>query len=167
MEIVHLTKTEFLNKVYNYEANPNDWKYEGDKPCIVDFYATWCGPCKALAPVLEELAKEYDGKIYIYKVDVDKEEELAATFGIRSIPTLLWIPKDGKPTVTQGAMPKTELKKMIDEVFKGEKIVLIENEFGEVGIDGGFLKDAGIEITEMNSGCICCSLVGDFGKNLN
>ena len=78
MEIVHLTKTEFLNKVYNYEANPNDWKYEGDKPCIVDFYATWCGPCKALAPVLEELAKEYDGKIYIYKVDVDKEEELAA-----------------------------------------------------------------------------------------
>ena len=121
MEIVHLTKTEFLNKVYNYEANPNDWKYEGDKPCIVDFYATWCGPCKALAPVLEELAKEYDGKIYIYKVDVDKEEELAATFGIRSIPTLLWIPKDGKPTVTQGAMPKTELKKMIDEVLLNAK----------------------------------------------
>lgn len=111
----------FLNKVYNYEANPNDWKYEGDKPCIVDFYATWCGPCKALAPVLEELAKEYDGKIYIYKVDVDKEEELAATFGIRSIPTLLWIPKDGKPTVTQGAMPKTELKKMIDEVLLNAK----------------------------------------------
>ena len=109
MEIVHLTKTEFLNKVYNYEANPNDWKYEGDKPC------------KALAPVLEELAKEYDGKIYIYKVDVDKEEELAATFGIRSIPTLLWIPKDGKPTVTQGAMPKTELKKMIDEVLLNAK----------------------------------------------
>ena len=109
------------NKVYNYETNPNDWKYEGDKPCIVDFYATWCGPCKALAPVLEELAKEYDGKIYIYKVDVDKEEELAATFGIRSIPTLLWIPKNGKPTVTQGAMPKTELKKMIDEVLLNAK----------------------------------------------
>lgn len=107
--------------VYNYETNPNDWKYEGDKPCIVDFYATWCGPCKALAPVLEELAKEYDGKIYIYKVDVDKEEELAATFGIRSIPTLLWIPKNGKPTVTQGAMPKTELKKMIDEVLLNAK----------------------------------------------
>ena len=70
MEIVHLTKAEFLKKVYNYEANPNDWKYEGDKPAIVDFYATWCGPCKALAPVLEELAKEYAGKVYIYKIDV-------------------------------------------------------------------------------------------------
>ena len=120
-KVIHLTKAEFLAKVYNFEKNPEEWKYEGDKPCIVDFYATWCGPCKALAPVLEELAKEYDGKIYIYKVDVDKEEELAATFGIRSIPTLLWIPKDGKPTVTQGAMPKTELKKMIDEVLLNAK----------------------------------------------
>ena len=120
-KVIHLTKAEFLAKVYNFEKNPEEWKYEGDKPCIVDFYATWCGPCKALAPVLEELAKEYDGKIYIYKVDVDKEEELAATFGIRSIPTLLWIPKNGKPTVTQGAMPKTELKKMIDEVLLNAK----------------------------------------------
>ena len=120
-KVIHLTKADFLAKVYNFEKNPKEWKYEGDKPCIVDFYATWCGPCKALAPVLEELAKEYDGKIYIYKVDVDKEEELAATFGIRSIPTLLWIPKNGKPTVTQGAMPKTELKKMIDEVLLNAK----------------------------------------------
>ena len=117
MEIVHLTKAEFLKKVYNYEANPNDWKYEGDKPAIVDFYATWCGPCKALAPVLEELAKEYAGKVYIYKIDVDKEEELAGAFGIRSIPTLLWIPQSGKPTVTQGALPKPELKKMIDDTL--------------------------------------------------
>lgn len=114
MEIVHLTKAEFLNKVYNYEANPNDWKYEGDKPCIVDFYATWCGPCKALAPVLEELAKEYDGKIYVYKIDVDKEKELAGAFGIQSIPTLLWVPQADKPTVTQGVLPKAELKKMIE-----------------------------------------------------
>lgn len=117
MEIIHLTKAEFLNKVYNYETNPQEWKYEGDKPCIVDFYATWCGPCKALAPVLEDLAKEYDGKIYIYKIDVDKEKDLSGAFGIRSIPTLLWIPQTGKPTVTQGAMPKTELKKMIDETL--------------------------------------------------
>lgn len=117
MEIIHLTKAEFLNKVYNYETNPEEWKYEGDKPCIVDFYATWCGPCKALAPVLEDLAKEYDGKIYIYKIDVDKEKDLSSAFGIRSIPTLLWIPQTGKPTVTQGAMPKAELKKMIDETL--------------------------------------------------
>ena len=121
MEIVHLTKAEFLKKVYNYEANPNDWKYEGDKPAIVDFYATWCGPCKALAPVLEELAKEYAGKVYIYKIDVDKEEELAGAFGIRSIPTLLWIPQSGKPTVTQGALPKPELKKMIDDTLLNSK----------------------------------------------
>ncbi len=117
MELTHLTKAEFLKKVYNYEANPNDWKYEGDKPCIVDFYATWCGPCKALAPVLEDLAKEYEGKIYIYKVDVDKEQDLAAAFGIRSIPTLLWVPLNGKPKTTQGAMPKNELKKMIDDTL--------------------------------------------------
>lgn len=121
MEIVHLTKKEFLNKVYNFEANPSDWKYEGDKPCIVDFYATWCGPCKALAPVLEDLAKEYDGKIYVYKVDVDKESELSGAFGIQSIPTLLWIPMAGKPTVTQGAMPKNELKKMIDGTLLSSK----------------------------------------------
>ena len=77
MEIVHLTKAEFLKKVYNYEANPNDWKYEGDKPAIVDFYADWCGPCKMVAPILDELAKEYDGQIVIYKVDTEKEQELA------------------------------------------------------------------------------------------
>ena len=94
---------------------------EQNKLVFIDIYTSWCGPCKMVAPVLEELAKEYDGKIYIYKVDVDKEEELAATFGIRSIPTLLWIPKNGKPTVTQGAMPKTELKKMIDEVLLNAK----------------------------------------------
>lgn len=119
MEIVHLDKQEFLKKVFNYEANPNEWKYEGELPCVVDFYATWCGPCKALAPVMEELAKEYDGKIRVYKIDVDQEEELAAVFGIRSIPTLLWIPAKGQPTLTQGAMPKPELKKMIDGVLLG------------------------------------------------
>jgi thioredoxin len=114
MKVVHLTKEEFLSKVYNFEKNPNDWKYEGDKPAIVDFFATWCGPCKALSPIMEELAEEYDGKLYIYKVDVDQEEDLAAAFGIRSIPTLLFIPQNGKPTITQGMMPKADLKKMID-----------------------------------------------------
>lgn len=115
MEIVHLTKTEFLNKVYNYEANPNDWKYEGDKPAIVDFYADWCGPCKMVAPILDELAKEYDGQIVIYKVDTEKEQELAGAFGIRSIPSILFIPMEGKPEMAQGAMPKASFKKAIDE----------------------------------------------------
>lgn len=120
MKTIHLTTAEFLNKVYNYETNPDTWAYAGDKPCLVDFYASWCGPCKALSPVLEELAAEYDGKIYIYKVDVDSEKRLAATFGIRSIPTLLWIPMKGKPTMTQGAMPRQDLKRMIDDVLLSE-----------------------------------------------
>lgn len=121
MKTIHLTKAEFLNKVYNYEANPDNWKYEGDKPAIVDFYATWCGPCKTLSPILEELAEEYNGQIYIYKVDVDQERELAAAFGIQSIPTMLFIPKDGKPVVTQGVRPKNELKKAIDTDLLGKK----------------------------------------------
>lgn len=120
-KVVHLTKDEFLQKVYNYEKNPNEWKYEGDKPAIVDFYATWCGPCKMLAPILEELAKEYDGQIVVYKIDTEKEPELSAAFGIRSIPTLLFIPKSGDPQVAQGAMPKASLKKAIDEFLLGKQ----------------------------------------------
>lgn len=114
MEVIHLTKAEFLKKVFNYEANPNEWKYEGDKPCIVDFFATWCGPCKALSPVLDSIAKEYDGKLVVYKIDVNQEEDLAAAFGVRSIPTLLFIPMTGKPTITNGSMGYNELKKIID-----------------------------------------------------
>ena len=104
-----------LNKVYDFKANPNDWKFEGKRPAIVDFYATWCGPCKALHPVLEELSKEYSGKVDIYQIDVDKEQDLAAAFGIRSIPTLLMIPMKEEPRIMQGAMPKDQLKKAIDE----------------------------------------------------
>lgn len=115
MKVVHLTKAEFLNKVYNFEKNPDAWKFEGNKPAIVDFFATWCGPCKALSPIMEELAEEYNGKVDIYKIDVDQEEELAAAFGVRSIPTLLFIPLKGKPVITQGAMPKAELKDMIEK----------------------------------------------------
>lgn len=120
-QVVHLTKADFLSKVYNYEQNPNEWKYEGDVPAIVDFYATWCGPCKMLAPVLEKLGKEYEGRIVIYKVDVDAENELASAFGIRSVPTLLLIPMEGRPQMVQGAMPKPELKKVIDDVLLKNK----------------------------------------------
>lgn len=117
VKTIHLNKIDFLKKVANYEANPNEWKYLGDKPALIDFYADWCGPCKALAPVLEELAKEYDGEIYIYKIDTEAELELSALFGIRSIPSLLFIPMNGTPQMAQGALPKNALKEAIDKVL--------------------------------------------------
>ena len=115
MEVVALNKADFLKKVYNYEASPKDWKFEGSRPAIVDFYATWCGPCKMMHPILEELSKEYSGKVDIYQIDVDKEQDLAAAFGIRSIPTLLMIPMKEEPRIMQGALTKDQLKKAIDE----------------------------------------------------
>ncbi len=117
MGTIHLTKAEFLSKVANYEKEPNEWKYLGDKPCIIDFYATWCGPCKMIAPILEELAKEYNGQIYIYKVDTGAEQDLAGAFGIRSIPSLLFCPMNGKPQMAQGALPKDAMVKAINEVL--------------------------------------------------
>ena len=121
MGTIHLTKAEFLTKVANYEANPTEWKYLGDKPCIIDFYASWCGPCKTIAPILEDLAKEYDGQIYIYKIDTEKEQELAAAFGIRSIPTILFCPVGENPQMEQGAMPKDAFKQAIEEVLLKKK----------------------------------------------
>ena len=121
MSTIKLNKADFLVKVVNYETNPNEWKYLGDKPAIIDFYADWCGPCKAVAPVLEELADEYSDKIYIYKIDTDKEQELAGLFGIRSIPSLLFIPMDGQPQMSTGALPKAELKRAIDEILLTKK----------------------------------------------
>ena len=115
MNTIHLSKAEFLSKVYDYEANPQQWKFEGDKPAIVDFYATWCGPCKALGPILEDVAKEYAGKVDIYKVDVDQERELAQAFGIRSVPTLLFIPASGEPSMAPGAPTYSQLKEIIDK----------------------------------------------------
>lgn len=112
-----LNKSEFLNKVANYEANPSEWKFLGDKPAIIDFYATWCGPCKMLSPVLDELAAEYEGKIDIYKVNVEEEEELAGIFGVRSVPTLLFIPMEGAPQIAQGALPKNILQEAIQNVL--------------------------------------------------
>ena len=117
MEPIHLTKAEFITKVANFEANPTDWKYLGDKPCIIDFYATWCGPCKMVAPIMEELAKEYNGKINFYKVDVDAEPEIAAAYGIQSIPTIFFCPMNGTPQISQGAMPKESFQKTITDVL--------------------------------------------------
>lgn len=121
-----LSKQDFLEKVMNYEKNQSEWVYEGDKPALIDFYADWCGPCRQAAPVLEELAKEYAGKIYIYKVDTQKEQELAAVFGIRSIPAFLFVPQEGRPTMSNGIAQTSEatkamFKQMIDEILLGEK----------------------------------------------
>ena len=115
-----LTKETFLKKVFNYEEN-KEWKFEGDKPCIIDFYADWCGPCKMVAPVLEELSEEYEGKINIYKVDTEAEQELAAAFGIRSIPSMLFCPSEGEPQMAQGALPKHNLEQVIKDVLKAGK----------------------------------------------
>ena len=120
MAIEHLTKETFFEKVFNYEVN-KDWKYEGDLPCIIDFYADWCGPCKMVAPILEELSKEYDGKINIYKVDTEDQQELAGAFGIRSIPSMLFCPKEGQPQMAVGALPKDSMIKAIDDVLLNSK----------------------------------------------
>jgi thioredoxin len=117
MQTIHLTKSEFLVKVADYETSPNEWKYLGDRPAVIDFYASWCGPCKMIAPILEELAAEYGDSIYIYKINTEEEQELAATFGIQSIPTLLFVPMEGAPQMAQGAMPKNALKEAIDKVL--------------------------------------------------
>jgi thioredoxin len=114
---IQLTRADFLTKVANFEENPDTWVYLGDKPCIIDFYADWCGPCKMVAPILEELANEYDGEIYIYKVDTEAEQQLAAEFGIRSIPSLLFVPMGEAPQMAQGALPKDAFKQAIEEVL--------------------------------------------------
>ncbi len=112
----HLTKQTFLEKVFNYEQN-SDWKFEGELPCIIDFYADWCGPCKMVAPILEELSEEYKGKINIYKINTEQEQELAGAFGIRSIPSLLFVPKNAQPQMAMGALPKETFKQVIDDVL--------------------------------------------------
>ncbi len=119
MKTIQLTKGEFLRRVADYETNPSEWKYLGDKPAIVDFYADWCGPCKMVAPILEELAAEYGDSIYIYKINTEEEPELSAAFGIRSIPSLLFIPMNESPQMAMGAMSKADFKRAIEEVLLG------------------------------------------------
>ncbi|NTW24325.1 MAG: thioredoxin [Lentimicrobium sp.] len=116
-KVVQMNKAMFIEKVFNYEENPNEWKFRGDKPCIIDFYADWCGPCKKVAPVMAELAEQYKDQIVIYKVDTDKERELAQIFNIRSIPSILFCPASGQPQMTMGALPKAEFEKMIKELL--------------------------------------------------
>ena len=118
--VEHLTKTTFLNKVFNYEKN-KEWKFEGEKPCIIDFYADWCGPCKIVAPVLEELAKDFVGKIDVFKVNTEEEQELASAFGIKSIPSFLFVPSDGQPQMAMGALPKETFIKAFKDVLGVEK----------------------------------------------
>ena len=115
----HLTKQAFLDKVFNYEEN-KEWKYEGDKPAIIDFYADWCGPCKMVAPILEELSDEYADKLNVYKIDTDAEQELASVFGIQSIPSMLFIPVDDKPQMAVGALPKDTIEQAMKDVLKVE-----------------------------------------------
>ena len=117
MNVTEMTSAMFQQKVMDYKNNPKTWNFKGDKPAIIDFYATWCGPCKATAPVLEEVAGDYAGQIDVYKVDVDQQRELAALFGIRSIPSLLFIPKTGEPTMQNGAMNKAQFEEVIKSVL--------------------------------------------------
>lgn len=112
----HLTKQTFLEKVFDYE-NKKEWEFSGERPCIIDFYADWCAPCRMVAPVLEELAQEYKGKIDIYKIDTEAEQELASVFGIRSIPSILFVPMNDKPQMAQGALPKESFKQAIDDIL--------------------------------------------------
>jgi thioredoxin 1 len=114
-----LTKEAFLTRVFDYEKN-NEWKYEGELPAIIDFYADWCRPCKIVAPILEEISTEYSGKLHIYKIDTEKEQELASIFGIRNIPSILFIPVGDKPQMAVGALPKESILQAMREVLKVE-----------------------------------------------
>ena len=113
----HLTLDSFKEKIMDFEKNKDDWKFEGKLPAIIDFYADWCQQCKAIAPILEDLKDEYDGKVDIYKIDTEDQQELAAMFGIRSIPSILFIPTEGEPQMSQGVLPKDKFKQAIDEIL--------------------------------------------------
>ena len=116
-EVILLNKADFLTKVFNYEKQTEEWKYEGDKPCIIDFYADWCGPCKMIAPIMKELAAEYKDEIVFYKIDTDVEQELAAVFGVSSIPLVLYVPMEGQPQAALGARPKEAMVEIINAVL--------------------------------------------------
>lgn len=115
-----LTKETFKQKVWNYEANPNEFKYLGDKPCIIDLYADWCGWCKKIAPFMEEFCNDYDGDIYVYKINTDKEKELQAVFQAKGLPTVIFIPAKGQPTAIRGAQSKEQYEQYIKQLLLGK-----------------------------------------------
>ena len=116
MKLEHLTTETFKEKIFNFDEN-KDWKFEGDKPVIIDFYADWCQPCKIVAPILEELKDEYGDKLDIFKVNTEEQRDLSAVFGVQSIPSLLFVPKEGQPQMAMGALPKETFKQAISEVL--------------------------------------------------
>ncbi|MCF8361217.1 MAG: thiol reductase thioredoxin [Prolixibacteraceae bacterium] len=122
---ININKADFIANVMDYENNTQEWVFKGDKPCLIDFYADWCGPCRITSPILEELAQEYKGKIDVYKVDVDQERELAQVFGVSGIPAFLYCPMEGKPTMTSGiAKDKEQTKEMFRNYIE---TILLEN----------------------------------------
>jgi len=123
--IQQMTAKDFKNKVFNYEME-DAWNYKGELPAIIDFYADWCGPCKGLALILEELSDAYKDKLIIYKIDTEKERELSSLFGIQSIPTLLFIPLARTPMMQKGALPKKVLKEIIEEKLIAQSVGVME-----------------------------------------
>lgn len=119
-DVVYLTTEQFRERIFDYKTE-KDWKFKGDKPCVIDFYTTWCGPCKRLAPIMEEMSQKYCDQVVFYKADTERERELAYVFGINSIPQVLYIPKDGKPMLLKGLYPKDEIVRIIDEFLLGKK----------------------------------------------
>jgi len=120
-EVIQLTNAVFLEKVYDYKKDPKKWVFKGDKPCIIDFYADWCRPCKMVAPIMDELSGKYKGQVVIYRVNVDEERELAQFFGIQSIPTVFFCPANGDPQMSQGALPKESYEKAITDILLQKK----------------------------------------------
>ncbi len=119
-DVVYLTTAQFRERVFDYKSE-KEWSYRGNKPCVIDFYTTWCGPCKRLAPIMEEMSQKYCDQVVFYKADTERERELAYVFGINSIPQVLYIPKEGKPMLLKGLYPKEEIVRIIDEFLLGKK----------------------------------------------
>ena len=119
-KVIMLTKENFKDLIWDYEKNPDNWVYEGDKPCMIDFYADWCRPCKMVAPIMDELAEEYKGQIYVYKIDTQVQRELAQLFQVTSIPRVLFVPATGQPQMSVGALPKPTFVQAIEEVLLAE-----------------------------------------------